>query len=130
MNGKVAATVAPSALSARGGPARLRSDHGAEADALESQDGDAQLALAHEAEAQLAEAHDADDQEASLHEALAHDASVLAAEAQLAASKTSEPETGSLTRNLFSALFAAGGFLSWIDLPALTSPAPSDISAA
>ena len=125
-----ASAVSPSALSAQEALARLRSDHEAAAEELESHDADAQLADAHEAAAQLADAHDADDQEASLQEALAHEASAFAAEAQLAASNTSEPVPGSLMTNLFSALFAAGGFLSWIDLPAFTSPAPSDMSVA
>src|SRR3954463_5457497 len=89
----------PSALSAQDALARLRSAQEAAAAAPDAHEADAQLASLHEAAAQLADSPDPEDHKETLHEALAPEASPLAADAQLAASNTSEPVIGSLTTN-------------------------------
>jgi hypothetical protein len=96
-------------LSAQDAAPRLRSAQEAAAEELESHEADAQLASAHEASAQEAESQEAESHEAESQDALAQEAFVFAVDAQLAASNTGAPVTGSLARNFRRARFAAGG---------------------
>src|SRR6266576_1504583 len=66
----------------------------------------------------------------SAHEAMAEALESQDAAAQLAALKIGAPVMGSLVTNFLRALFALGGFWNSTERPALTSPTPSDRSAA
>lgn len=116
------------------------SDQEADAQEAEAQEAADWESLAHEAEAQDADAHEAlaqlaldqeaEAQEASDQEAEAHEALAEAVLAQLAESKTLPPETGSVTRNLFSARFGFGALETATAFATSTMPTPCESGAA